>query len=86
MKIVEKLHAIAEDCEWGERSPVSGISTWPKETTVEWKAAHIIEQAMQTLLSMSETDDVVPAEALRFMAKRNYEMLLGLCNAAELDS
>jgi len=86
MKIVEKLHAIAEDCEQGERSPVSGISTWPKETTVEWKAAHIIEQAMQSLKTIIDTDDVVPSEALRFMAQRNYEMLLGLCNAEDLDS
>ena len=85
MKIVEKLNAIAEDCEWGERSPITGISTWPKETTVEWRAARIIEQAMQSLLTISETDEVVPADALRFMAQRNYEMLLGLCNAADLD-
>ena len=85
MKIVEKLNAIAEDCEVGERSPITGISTWPKKTTVEYKAAHIIEQAMQSLLTISETDEVVPADALRFMAQRNYEMLLGLCNAADLD-
>ena len=85
MKIVEKLNAIAEDCEVGERSPITGISTWPKKTTVEYKAAHIIEQAMQSLLTISETDEVVPADALRFMAQRNYEMLLGLCNATDLD-
>jgi len=85
MKIVEKLRDIAEDCEHGERSPVSGISTWPKETTVEWKAAHIIEQALASLQSIMDTDDVVPGDALRFMAKRNYEMLVGLCNAADLD-
>jgi hypothetical protein len=85
MKIVDKLHSIAEECERGERSPVNGISTWPRETTVEWKAAHIIQQAMQSLLTISETDEVVPSEALRFMAKRNFEMLLGLCNAADLD-
>ena len=85
MKIVEKLNAIAEDCEVGERSPITGISTWPKKTTVEYKAAHIIEQAMQSLLTISETDEVVPADALRFMAQRNYEILLGLCNAADLD-
>ena len=86
MKIVEKLNAIAEDCEVGERSPITGISTWPKKTTVEYKAAHIIEQAMQSLLTISETDEVVPADALRFMAQRNYEMLLGLCNDPELDN
>jgi hypothetical protein len=85
MKIVEKLLNIAEDCERGERSPISGISTWPKETTVEWKAAHIIEQALASLQSIMDTDDVVPGDALRFMAKRNYEMLVGLCNAADLD-
>jgi hypothetical protein len=86
MKIVEKLLDIAEDCERGERSPTSGISTWPKETTVEWKAAHIIEQALASLQSIMDTDDVVPGDALRFMAKRNYEMLVGLCNAADLDN
>jgi hypothetical protein len=86
MKIVEKLRDIAEECERGERSPISGISTWPKETTVEYKAAHIIEQAMQSLLTIIDTDEVVPSEALRFMAQRNYEMLLGLCNAEDLDS
>jgi len=81
MKIVDKLREIAEECELGERSPVTGISTWPKETTVEYKAAHIIEQSLSALLTISETDEVVPGDALRFMAKRNYEMLLGLCNA-----
>ena len=85
MKIVDKLHSIAEECERGERSPVNGISTWPRETTVEWKAAHIIEQALASLQSIMDTDDVVPGDALRFMAKRNYEMLVGLCNAADLD-
>ena len=86
MKIVDKLRAIAEDCEQGERSPISGISTWPKETTVEWKAADIIQEAFNGLLSISETDDSVPAEALRYMAQRNYEILSGLCNDPELDS
>jgi hypothetical protein len=86
MKIIEKLHSIAEECEQGERSPVSGISTWPKETTVEWKASHIIEQAMQSLKTIIDTDEVVPSDALRFITQRNYEMLLGLCNDPELDS
>lgn len=86
MKIVDKLRAIAEDCEQGERSPISGISTWPKETTVEWKAAHIIEQAMQSLLTISETDEAVPSDALRYMAKRNLVILLKLCDDPELDS
>ena len=86
MKIVDKLRAIAEDCESGERSPISGISTWPKETTVEWKAAHIIEQSMAALLTIIESDDAVPSDELRFMAQRNYEILSGLCNDPELDS
>ena len=86
MKIVDKLRAIAEDCESGERSPISGISTWPKETTVEWKAADIIQEAFNSLLSISETDDSVPAEALRYMAKRNLVILLKLCDDPELDS
>jgi hypothetical protein len=86
MKIVGKLRDIAEECERGERSPISGISTWPKETTVEWKAAHVIEQSMAALLTIIETDEAVPSEALRFMAQRNFEILTGMCNDPELDS
>jgi len=86
MKIVEKLRSIAEDCEQGERSPVSGISTWPKETTVEWKAADIITLAMRELTAISEMNEVVPAEAIRHSAKIMITELLELCNAAELDS
>ena len=86
MKIVEKLNAIAEDCEWGERSPVSGISTWPKETTVEFKAARIIEAAMRNLTVISEMNEAVPAEAIRYTAKTMIAQLLELCNDPELDS
>ena len=85
MKIIEKLHDIAENCEWGERSPVSGISTWPKETTVEWKSARIIEQAMRELTIISEMNEAVPAEAIRHSAKIAINNLLELCNAADLD-
>jgi hypothetical protein len=86
MKIIEKLHDIAENCEWGERSPVSGISTWPRETTVEWKAARIIEQAMRNLTVISEMNEAVPAEAIRHTSKIMIAELLELCNAADLDS
>ena len=86
MKIVDKLREIAEECELGERSPVTGISTWPKETTIEWKAADIIQEAFNSLLSISETDESVPAEALRYMAKRNLVVLLAMCNDPELDN
>jgi hypothetical protein len=86
MKIVEKLHAIAEECERGERSPVSGISTWPKETTVEWKAADIITLAMRELTVISEMNEAVPAEAIRHSAKITIAQLMELINAAELDS
>jgi hypothetical protein len=86
MKIVEKLYAIAEECEWGERSPVSGISTWPKETTVEWKAADIITLAMRELTVISEMNEAVPSEAIRHSAKIMITELLELCNAADLDS
>ena len=86
MKIVEKLDAIAEDCEWGERSPVSGISTWPKKTTVEFKAARIIEAAMRNLTVISEMNEAVPAEAIRHSAKIAINNLLELCNAADLDN
>lgn len=86
MKIVEKLQDIAENCEWGERSPVSGISTWPKETTVEWKAARIIELAMRELTIISEMNEAVPVEAIRHSAKIVINRLLELCNAADLDN
>jgi hypothetical protein len=86
MKIVEELHAIAEECERGERSPVSGISTWPKETTVEWKAADIITLAMRELTVISEMNEAVPAEAIRHSAKITIAQLMELINAAELDS
>ena len=86
MKIVEKLRGIAEECERGERSPVSGISTWPKETTVEWKAADIITLAMRELTAISEMNEVVPAEAIRHSAKIAIAQLMELINAADLDS
>ena len=86
MKIVDKLREIAEECELGERSPVTGISTWPKETTIEWKAADIIQETFNSLLSISEADGSVPAEALRYMAKRNLVVLLAMCDDPELDN
>lgn len=86
MKIVEKLYAIAEDCEVGERSPISGISTWPKETTVEFKAARIIEAAMRELTVISEMNEAIPAAAIRHTAKTMITQLLELCNDPELDS
>jgi hypothetical protein len=85
MKIVEKLRDIAEECERGERSPVSGISTWPKETTVEWKAANIIERAMRELTIISEMNEVVPAEAIRYTAKTMITQLMELIDDADLD-
>ena len=85
MKIVKKLDEIAENCEWGERSPVSGISTWPKETTVEWKAADIITLAMRELTVISEMNEAVPAEAIRHSAKIAIAQLMELVNAEDLD-
>jgi len=85
MKIVKKLDEIAENCEWGERSPVSGISTWPKETTVEWKAADIITLAMRELTVISEMNEAVPAEAIRHSAKIAIAQLMELANAEDLD-
>jgi len=85
MKIVEKLRDIAEDCERGERSPISGISTWPKENTVEWKAANIIERAMRELTIISEMNEAVPAEAIRHTAKTMIAQLMELIDAADLD-
>lgn len=42
--IVAQLRIQAEECERGERDPQTGISTWPKETTLEWQAADVIEE------------------------------------------
>jgi len=42
--IVMALRMQAEECENNERDPLTGISTWPKETTLEWQAADLIDE------------------------------------------
>ena len=48
-QIVVALKHIAQDCEKGERNPITGISTWPKETTIEWQAAELIQELLEAL-------------------------------------
>ena len=43
-EIVQKLREQALECENSERNPRTGKSLWPKETTLEWAAANLIEQ------------------------------------------
>jgi flagellin-like hook-associated protein FlgL len=43
MDIVERLRKQAQSCEDGERNPKTGISSWPKESTIEWEAANLIQ-------------------------------------------
>jgi len=42
--IKKALRQQAEECEHAERDPKTGISTWPKETTLEWQAANLIDE------------------------------------------
>ena len=43
-EIVDALREQARDCEECERDPITGISLWPKETTLEWQAADLIDE------------------------------------------
>jgi len=49
MDLVEELRKAALDCEDGERDPVTGKSTWPKEETIEWVCADEIEKLRNVL-------------------------------------
>lgn len=42
-EIVDWLRNQALECENSERNPRTGVSTWPKESTVEWAAADLIQ-------------------------------------------
>lgn len=41
--IVKELRAQAMQCEDSERDFATGLSTWPKESTLEWAAADLIQ-------------------------------------------
>ena len=47
--IVMALRMQAEDCERSERDPKTGVSSWPKETTLEWAAADLIEERLEEI-------------------------------------
>lgn len=42
-EIIKQLRQIAVNCEDSERWPKTGASTRPKESTIEWMAADLIE-------------------------------------------
>lgn len=48
-QIVEELRKIAQDIEDSERMPASGISMCPKEETVEWMAADLLDERLEEL-------------------------------------
>ena len=56
-EIIRLLRRAAKDCEDGERSPVTGLSTWPKETTMEWAAADCIENLTKKLKKAKDKEE-----------------------------
>jgi len=48
-QIIKELRQIAMECEEGERSPLTGKSTWLKEETIEWMAADLLEARKQEI-------------------------------------
>ena len=48
-EIVKALRQQAQNCEDGERNLKTGISSWPKETTLEWAAADLIEERLEEI-------------------------------------
>ena len=56
-EIIRLLRRAAEDCEDGERSPVTGVSTWAKETTMEWAAADCIEKLTKKLKKAKDKEE-----------------------------
>jgi hypothetical protein len=48
-EIIEGLRKQAEECEHAERDPKTGISTWPKETTLEWAAANLLDERFEEI-------------------------------------
>lgn len=65
--IVKALREAAEECEKSERDPRTGVSTWPKETTVEWKAADLLEERFAEICRYEELLESV------FKAMDQYE-------------
>ena len=48
-EIVNALREQAQRCEDCERDPITGISPWPKETTLEWQAADLIDERFEEI-------------------------------------
>jgi hypothetical protein len=58
--VISELGKIALSCEDGERDYFTGLSTWPKETTVEWRAAQllgIMKEALEHIVSTEKSND-----------------------------
>ena len=56
-EIVEGLRKQAEDCENNERDPKTSISAWPKETTLEWAAADLIDERLEEIRRYEDLRD-----------------------------
>jgi len=48
-EIIRELRIRAQDAEDGERNPITGISSWPKEETIEWMAANLLDERKQEI-------------------------------------
>jgi hypothetical protein len=48
-EIVAGLRKQAQACEDGERNLKTGMSSWPKETTLEWAAADLLEERLEEI-------------------------------------
>lgn len=76
VELLKELREHALECEKSERNPITKLSTWPKETTLEWRSADVIERLIEELRSIADADNAVPADALRYQANRFLEVLL----------
>jgi hypothetical protein len=47
--ITKALRKQAEECERAEQSPMTGVSTWPKESTLEWQAADLLDERLEEI-------------------------------------
>jgi hypothetical protein len=56
-EIIEGLRKQAEECENNERDPKTGISTWPKETTLEWAAANLLDERFEEIRHYEDLRD-----------------------------
>jgi|GEM_PF-5991046 len=72
-QIIIALRNQAQDCEDSERDPVTGISTWPKETTLQWQAADLIEERKREIDTYEDVVDQVRAAVFDLRAILGYK-------------